>query len=213
VSDKRLTSPDIPIGGPAAQLSFRHRYNLEISSNPATAYDGGVLEISIGGGAFTDIIAAGGAWVANGYTSTVSPSFSNPLGGRGAWSGSSGVFVTTIVKLPASAAGQNVQLRWRLGTDSSVTPPDGGWHVDTISIIEPSCCLAICNVPFADHDGDGDVDQTDFSAWQLCAGPFSPGPCSCFDRNGNNVLDNVDFDAFLLCMTASDIPANPTCGQ
>jgi hypothetical protein len=53
--------------------------------------------------------------VQNGYNATLSTGFSNPLPGRQAWSGTSGA-VITIVNMPASAAGQTVQLRWRFGS-------------------------------------------------------------------------------------------------
>ena len=76
VSDKRLDSPAFAITSAAAQLTFRNNYALEAS--PPSFFDGGVLEISIGGGAFTDIIAAGGSFVTGGYTGTISTSFSNP---------------------------------------------------------------------------------------------------------------------------------------
>ena len=122
VSDKRLDSPSIPITSSAAQLTFRNNYNLEAS--PPSFFDGGVLEISIGGGAFTDIIAAGGSFVAGGYTGTISTGFSNPLAGRQAWSGNSAGFITTTVNLPAAAAGQNIVLRWRMGSDTQYR---GGW--------------------------------------------------------------------------------------
>ena len=82
-------------------------------------YDGGVLEIKIGNGAFTDIILAGGSFAMGGYNLVLDNSVpDNPLGARRAWSGNSGGFITTLVNLPASAAGQNVQLQWRLGTDN-----------------------------------------------------------------------------------------------
>jgi hypothetical protein len=57
-------------------LTFRNNYNLE------TTYDGGVLEIKIGGGAWTDILTAGGSFVSGGYDYILSSAFSNPLAGR-----------------------------------------------------------------------------------------------------------------------------------
>ena len=82
VSDKRLDSPSIPITSPAAQLTFRQNYSFE---GTTTFFDGGVLEISIGGGAFTDIITAGGTFVTGGYNATIDATHANPLGGRSAW--------------------------------------------------------------------------------------------------------------------------------
>jgi len=98
------------------------------------------LDIKIGSGSFQDIMTAGGSFVQNGYVATISTSFGNPIGGRMAWSGSSGGFLTTIVNLPAAAAGQNIQLRWMCGSDSSIGYP--GWYIDTISIIDGFTCCA-----------------------------------------------------------------------
>ncbi len=126
VSDNRLTSPSFAVSPANGRLSFRNFYDTE------SGFDGGVLEISINGGAFTDIITAGGTFVSNGYVSVLSTGFSNPLGGRNAWHGNSGGYLTTVVDLPTAAYGENAQLRWRMGTDDSVTAT--GWRVDTIQL-------------------------------------------------------------------------------
>jgi hypothetical protein len=132
VHDVRLDSPVFAITSPAAQLTFRNNYNTE------AGFDGGVLEISINGGPFTDILAAGGSFVSGGYNRTLSTGFSNPLPGRQAWSGNSGGYVTTAVNLPPAASGQNIQLRWRFGSDSSVSGT--GWRVDTIRVFGGFTC-------------------------------------------------------------------------
>ena len=137
VTDNRLTSPSISISSTNAQLTFRHIYDTE------DGYDGGVLEISMNGGPFGDILSAGGVILTNGYNATISSYYQNPLAGRNAWSGSSGGFVTTTVSLPPGAAGANIQLRWRLGSDNSSGAV--GWYVDTISVSQPaySCCMSL----------------------------------------------------------------------
>jgi hypothetical protein len=61
VSDNRLESPSFAVAATNAQISFKHRWNTE------TGYDGGVLEISIGGGAFADIVTAGGSFAAGAH--------------------------------------------------------------------------------------------------------------------------------------------------
>ena len=134
VTDTTLDSTSFPVTSPNAQLTFRNSYNLE------TNYDGGVLEISLGGGAFTDILAAGGTFVTGGYSSTIATQFHSPIAGRMAWSGNSGGFVTTTVHLPSSAAGQDVKLRFRIGTDCSVSGT--GWRIDTVSVSEGQCDTA-----------------------------------------------------------------------
>jgi carboxypeptidase family protein/S-layer family protein len=132
VSDKRLDSPVIAIASDSAQISFRNFFNLE------STYDGGVLEIMIGGGAFQDVVAAGGSFVSGGYNATIDLDYMNPLAGRPAWSGNSGGYVTSVVKLPAAAQGQNVVLRWRMGSDESVSGV--GWRIDTISLADGYAC-------------------------------------------------------------------------
>lgn len=127
-----LISPAIAIPSTPAQLSFRNFYDTE------PTYDGGVLEISINGGSFSDIISAGGSFVAGPYNGTLSTLYQNPLAGRAAWTGSSGGFITTIVNLPVAALGQTVQFKWRCGSDNSNSGP--GWWVDTINITAVTCC-------------------------------------------------------------------------
>jgi hypothetical protein len=135
-SDNSLISPSFIAAGSSTQLSFRHNYYTE------TVYDGGVLEISIGGAAFVDILAVGGSFVTNGYVQSISTCCGNPLGGRPAWTGSSGGFVTTVANLPASASGKTVQLRWRFCSDAVYGAT--GWYVDDVSVVDGfSCCTAI----------------------------------------------------------------------
>jgi len=128
ISDKRLESPSIVVQSNSTQLSFRHNFDFE------TGFDGGVLEISIGGGPFEDILDAGGSFLTGGYANTISRSFQNPLAGHRAWSGYSGGFITTTVNFPPAAAGQSVALRWRMATDNS--NPAAGWRVDSVRITE-----------------------------------------------------------------------------
>ncbi|QQS72346.1 MAG: T9SS type A sorting domain-containing protein [Flavobacteriales bacterium] len=159
VSEQDLTTPTIGIVTASAQLTFKHRWAFESSTLPAT-YDGGVLEISINGGAFTDIVTAGGSFVTGGYNSTVSNSFSNPLGGRNAWGNNSGgVFITTTVNLPAAAAGQPIKLRWRFGSDSSGAGT--GWWIDTFSVTEIACQGTPIAAPTASISGGGTVCSID----------------------------------------------------
>jgi uncharacterized repeat protein (TIGR01451 family) len=140
-----LLSPIIPINSTSAQLTFRQNLNLALrtTSHPRSTnyYDGGVLEISIGGGAFTGILAAGGSFTTGGYNCTLTGGTGNPLAGSQAWGGNSGGWLTTTVVLPAAAAGQNVQLRWSLGTGVN-TSAGAGWFVDSITLQDTiyQCC-------------------------------------------------------------------------
>ena len=142
VTDKVLNTPSIPIPAGTTQLTFKNRFQLEASA--PSFFDGGVLEISINGGAFTDIVTAGGSFVTGGYTGAISTAFSSPIAGRQAWSGISGggaspVYITTTANLPSSAAGQPVVLRWRVASDSSVAAT-GQWIDDVVL----TTCSSIC---------------------------------------------------------------------
>ena len=124
VGSSYLNSPPTVIGDSTSTLTFRHYYNIE------NTFDGGVLEISIAGSAFQDILTAGGLFRSGGYTTTISSSFMSPIAGRQAWSGISAGYVTTVVELPATAFGKSTVLRWRIASDSSLGSP--GWTVDSI---------------------------------------------------------------------------------
>jgi len=144
-SDKELDSPTITYGA-GAQLIFRQNYDLEQSS-ATVAFDNGLLEISINGGAFNDIVLAGGSFATGGYDHTsISTGFQNPCSqqygdAKPNWSGISnagaGGFQTVQVNLPASGVGQPVKFRWRMCSDTSVT--HAGWRVDNVSIAETTC--------------------------------------------------------------------------
>ena len=136
-SDKTLDSPAFMITSAAAKLTFDHDYNLE------DGFDGGVLEIKIGSGAFQDWEAAGGTFTANGYSGMIStaPQNLSPIVGRKAWTGGSGGYVTTVASFPAAAVGQTVQLRFRMGSDSIFG--GRGWYVDDVVVSEGfTCCNA-----------------------------------------------------------------------
>ena len=67
ISDKTLDTPPIAITSGAAQVTFRNYYDLEGDNVKGIGFDGGVLEISINGGAFNDISTAGGSFVTGDY--------------------------------------------------------------------------------------------------------------------------------------------------
>ena len=129
VSDKRLDSPSHP---DRDRLRSAHLPEQLLHRDHVRRRSAGD---QIGGGAFQDIRAAGGSLVVGTYSGTLQTGLDNPLSGRLAWTGNSNNgFITSVVILPPSAAGQNVVLRWRLGTDNAIGAP--GWRIDTIKISE-----------------------------------------------------------------------------
>lgn len=105
------------------------------------------------------------------------------------------------------------------------TRAGGGWApvssvvIDDVALLTP----AGCSTPFADADGDGDVDQIDFAFVQECITtgrtvyePLSDA-CRCFDRNLDGYVDQQDLAAFVNCGTGPAIlwvdDPNPLCEE
>ncbi len=159
VGGASLTSPAIPVTATAATVTFRHSYNTEHS------WDGGTFQISINGGAFNDIQAAGGRFIEGGYNTWLGPATGSPVTDRAGWSGNSNGFVTTKVQLPSAAAGQNVNLRWLFGTDSNTAAV--GWWIDSVQVAGTYNCATTFVKSRADFDGDG---RTDVSVYRPSEG-------------------------------------------
>lgn len=98
-----------------------------------------------------------------------------------------------------------------------------GFHLDACVLTQ----TVPCNVPFADADGDGDVDGTDFAVFQRCYTgdgdghppiPARPAYCPCFNREGDDdAIAGDDFEAFLNCVTGPMVlhatHPNPLCSD
>ncbi|CAN5586977.1 hypothetical protein BH10ACI1_BH10ACI1_29560 [soil metagenome] len=162
-----LISPVFSITTPNAEFQFRNWYELETTFLRNRLYDGSVLEIKIGSGDWQDIEFAGGVFQSGGYDGVIDGCCQNPLAGRRGWSGRSGInqiseFITSKVKLPASAQGQNVQFRWRIGTDVGTFRE--GQYLDNLLVTDGFVCSCAPNqnrAPF-DFDGDGKTDLSVF---------------------------------------------------
>ena len=136
-------------------------------------YDGSVLEIKIGGGDWQDIEAAGGVFLSGGYDGVIDSCCQNPIAGRRAWSGGSGTgqmpqFITSKAKLPAKAAGNNVQLRWRVGTDIGTFRE--GQYIDDVVVNDGYVCSCASSVSRAPFDFDGD-SRTDIAVFRPSDNP------------------------------------------
>jgi hypothetical protein len=133
ISDKYLDGPNV--GATESwyvQLTFRHNFNLEASSeDPNVGFDGGVLEISMDGGTTFQDITVWASFEGGEYNRTIATDRGSPLAGRPAWSGNSGGFITTVVNLPPEIG--NAVLRWRMASDNAGSSE--GWRVDTASVI------------------------------------------------------------------------------
>ncbi|HKR61311.1 MAG TPA: M36 family metallopeptidase, partial [Pyrinomonadaceae bacterium] len=118
-----LTSPAIPVDTALGRLSFRNLYNLE------DGFDSMILAIQIDSGAFQEITTAGGSFVTGGYNSG--------LGWTGLSAGTTGTpaYITTLVNLPAAAAGHVIRLRWIvIGDPAVIAPGQAGVSIDSIQL-------------------------------------------------------------------------------
>jgi hypothetical protein len=97
---------------------------------------------------------------------------------------------------------------------------DGIFQGNGTTCVNSDCEFQVCHDPFADADGDGDVDQDDFARFQMCftgdatgdtLGTYPPQNCACFDTDGDGDVDGTDFTAFQDCASGPGIPADTTC--
>lgn len=127
VADQRIETPAIAVpasGGPSS-LVFWQRHDLEPRSGGG-CWDGGFLEVSANGGAFTAVTSG----VAN-PTYDGALGSGNPAAPQAAWCGTRG-YIRTAVDL-APYAGQSLRFRFRLTSDDSVNRPNG-WMIDNVRV-------------------------------------------------------------------------------
>ncbi|MGF1469729.1 MAG: M36 family metallopeptidase [Sandaracinaceae bacterium] len=111
-------------------LTFAHRFDLETSDG--VLWDGGVLELSIDGGAtWTDA----DAYVDPGYSGILSDRAGSALSLRPAWSGRNPSFPDedeVRLDFGLAFAGSPVRFRFRLATDQAIGGP--GWEIDDVAL-------------------------------------------------------------------------------
>ena len=142
---------DLPATG--LPLTLQYWNNQSIEDSTSGCWDAGILEISTDGGSnWTQLQDA--VLITDPYDGTVNNS-SNPLSNLPGWCGDPQPWLKSVVDLNAYA-GQTVQFRFRLGTDSSVG--HDGWDIDDVKVQS-------CEEPFnPDVFADG-FESGDTSAW------------------------------------------------
>jgi hypothetical protein len=145
--DAALISPQFDFSALTANpiLRFKHKFYTE------SCCDGGYLEISINGGAWTKVentvgtgpnfnTTNGIAWYNNttqGNTwSNVSSAYSTAVNG----------WITSSISLPGAAGQSNVRFRFRFITDTSVEYE--GWEIDNVEVFAPSAPIVLTNTNF-----------------------------------------------------------------
>ena len=129
VSDQRLVSPAITLPATGQPITLQYQNYQSIEDSSSGCYDAGILEISTNGGStWTQLQNA--VLLTDPYDGNVVGS-SNPLYNLPGWCGDPDPWIESVVNLDAYA-GQTVQFRFRLGTDSSVG--HDGWELDSVSV-------------------------------------------------------------------------------
>lgn len=138
-----LTSPELKVSEDEdLVIGFDHWYDFEYIpqyEGDTTGYDGGILEISIDGGAFVNVIWAGGTFEAGGYNGNI-----QALGGDPGFIGRTNPdqqLQQTILNFGKTHAGKTIRFRFAQVSDSSGAKT--GWMVDNFT---PS---GVTNLPFS----------------------------------------------------------------
>ncbi|MBK8128257.1 MAG: carboxypeptidase regulatory-like domain-containing protein [bacterium] len=128
--DARLTSPVWSNLPASASLSFAAQIESEISGVYAdSAYDGGWVEISVNGGAWTNIVPTPAYDKTFRYRAGGGNPYSGPVPGGRCYAGTITTWTNYTLDLAAYEA-QSVQLRFRFGSDAGTNRE--GWYVDDI---------------------------------------------------------------------------------
>lgn len=112
-------------------LSFSHRYSFEAD------YDGGDVDVSVNGGAFTHVPTA--SFSQNGYNGVVPVGVDHSLRGLDAFVGNSTghpAFITSICTLANDVIGNTIQVRFASASDNNTVGnlSPAGWEVDSFVI-------------------------------------------------------------------------------
>jgi hypothetical protein len=154
-----IETPSFFVRRPDTTLSFTKVYGI-------SEFNGVVLDIKIGNGNWQDIITAGGTFITGEYISQLLLQYQNPLGTRRVWNNGLPILIEpTVIKLPPTATGQNVKLRWVLGTAGGPSST-GDFSIDDVKVASNVVCNTNCSAltsrPRSDFDGDGKTDLSVF---------------------------------------------------
>ena len=169
-----LITPVIKVGATGDfSVSFDHFYQFESSDDSQGEFknwDGGVIEVSVDGGAWQDVVEAG-ATLGEAYNGVLD-AFNGVLGGRNAYvytrDPDNLVMTANSVTFPEGLVnGKDIQLRFRIGTDENTG--EFGWLIDNFVvtnatspmfsniIAEDDVCLS-GNAPVVDAGTDQSIN-------------------------------------------------------
>lgn len=130
--DALLVSPTMTDLPEDATLVFYQKLETEISGSfPDSAYDGCMLEISVNSGGFAEIEPQSGYSHAFRYESGGGSPYTGPVAGAPCWAATVSGWTAINVDL-SPYAGDNIQLRWRFGSDQGTAYE--GWYIDDVLV-------------------------------------------------------------------------------
>ncbi len=134
------------------RVSFDHWYRFE------TGFDGGVLEVSVNGSEFQDVLTIpDAAFEGSGYTGALDGADdTQSLRGRDTFNDliPGGVMERETINFGTALNGNQVRLRFRVASDFSVG--DNGWLIDNISVTNVASpifsCVAVPDAPVCEDN-------------------------------------------------------------
>ncbi|MCC6477013.1 carboxypeptidase regulatory-like domain-containing protein, partial [bacterium] len=201
--DARLTSPVFSNLPNSASLSFVMQIESELSgAYPDSAYDGGMIEMSVDGGAFTLVHPTPDYSKQFRYLRGGGLPYNGPVAGAPCLAGTVTTWTAYSLDL-SSYEGQSVQFRFRFGSDAGTGRE--GWYVDDVlgsgfgsPIPDPPTNLTIFVNPTTgtlDFDWEGSAPMYQLFSATSPEGPFdtlegstaatslsipTPGPATLF---------------------------------
>ncbi|HPF74100.1 MAG TPA: M36 family metallopeptidase [Xanthomonadaceae bacterium] len=126
-----LESPPLEVSASGEfTMTLDTRYRFEFDTNPNTAWDGGVIEISVDDGAnWVDA----GPYLSPGYGMALFTGSGNPLAGRQAYVNANASFPNTdtiTASFGTAFQGQTVKVRFGVATDAAAGAY--GWEIDNV---------------------------------------------------------------------------------
>ncbi|MFT4924742.1 MAG: hypothetical protein ACI8WB_000826 [Phenylobacterium sp.] len=155
-NDISLVSPTVTVNDSVPfRLNFDHYYDFQIGGeldpDDNTAWDGGVIEISIDDNPWTDVVAAGGTFL-TGYNGTISndnPALPQREGLTGVIDADD-IASEGLTFADGLLNGRLVKFRFRIGSDGAIGA--WGWNIDNVSFTN-----ATTDTPFSSLVDDSGV--------------------------------------------------------
>jgi len=109
-------------------VNWYHYFNIEAQ------WDGGVVEVSVNGGDYVDVLSISGArFEGTGYNDTMLLDTEAAIAGRDAFTGESNPYgEMETINFGSTLNGNEVKFRFRISTDSAVSET-GGWIIDDVT--------------------------------------------------------------------------------